>query len=155
MGRTPEEMFAASRDLKQLTDIIYGEGASTDNDVMAMQGSSVLNRLESNRKKEFGEETIGNIGEVGYNAVKDNTDLYQQGVTGKFPDKTSEDAYKRAMAVASGLLKGTIPRHKAQFYFTEKEEMRIRNAGKKGKKEFDFDLVKRGEDSDGYRTYHY
>ena len=155
MARTPEEMFQASRDLKELTDIIYGEGASTDKDVMAMQGSSVLNRLESNRKKEFGEETIANIGARGYNAVKNNTDLYQQGVTGKFPDKTSETAYKKAMAVASGLLKGTIARHKAQFFFTEKEEMRIRDAGEKGKKEFDFDLVKRGEDSGDYRTYHY
>ena len=155
MSRTPEEMFQASRDLKELTDIIYGEGASTDKDVMAMQGSSVLNRLESNRKKEFGEETIANIGARGYNAVKNNTDLYQQGVTGKFPDKTSETAYKKAMAVASGLLKGTIARHKAQFFFTEKEEMRIRDAGEEGKKEFDFDLVKRGEDSGDYRTYHY
>jgi len=154
MSRSPEEMFQASKDLAQLTAIIYGEGASTSDEVMRMQGSSVLNRIEAGRLKEFG-SSIEEAGQKGYNAVKDNTDLYQQAVTGNFPDKNSENAYKRAMAQASGLLKGTIDRHKAQFFFTKKEEDRIRKAGEKGKKEFDFSLVKRGEDSGIYRTYHY
>ena len=144
------------QDLKQLTDLIYGDGASTSPEIMAMIGSTVLNRLDSGRIEEFG----GNMQEVinhqnAYYAAQDNTDLYQQGVSGNFPDETSQKAYKQAMAVASGLMKGSIDRHKAMFYFKEKEEMRIRNAGDDGKKEFNFDVVNRADDSGDYRTYTY
>jgi len=146
--------MADDRDLAQLAAIIYSEGASTKPEVKAMIGSTVLNRLESGRVEEFG-GNIGEIGQRGYYAVKDNTDLYQQATTGKFPDKVAEKAYKESLATASGLMKGTIDRHKAMFYFEEKEEMKIRNKGKAGKKQFNFDVVKRGEDSEKFRTYHY
>ena len=137
--------------INRVANIIYGEGASTKEDTMKMIGSSVLNRLDSGRTKEFG-GTIEEIGDKGYYAVKDNTDLYQQATNWNFPDKSSENAYKKAIAIASGLVKGTIDRHKAQFYFTPEE---IKKQKKKGKKAFDFDLVKEQGDVEMYKTFSY
>jgi hypothetical protein len=139
------------QDINQVAAIIYGEGASTDDETMRMIGSSVFNRLDANRAEEFG-DSIASVGQKGYYAVKDNTDLYQQAVTGKFPDKVSEDAYKRALAQASGLAKGTIDRHSAMFFFKDKE---VKNLKSKGSKVFNFDAVNEGETVGEYRTYSY
>jgi len=139
------------RDLAQLAAIIYGEGASTGEDTMKMIGSSVLNRLDAQKAKEFG-INLEEVGKKGYYAVKDNTDLYQQAITGNFPDKASENAYKRALAIGSGLMRGTIKRHKAQFYFTPKEITKLK---KKGKKAFDFNAVQEQGDVGDYRTFSY
>ena len=139
------------QDINQVAAIIYGEGASTDDETMRMIGSSVFNRLDANRAEEFG-DSIASIGQKGYYTVKDNTKLYQQAVTGKFPDKVSEDAYKRALAQASGLAKGTIDRHGAMFFFKNKEVKKLKA---KGKKAFNFDVVKELGDVGDYRTYSY
>ena len=143
--------MATDADIIQLAAIIYGEGASTDDEVMRMIGSSVLNRLDAEKLEEFG-GSIQEIGQKGYYAVKDNTDLYQQATTGKFPDTKSENAYKRAMAQASGLVKGTIDRHPAQFYFKPDEEKKLRA---KGKKAFNFNAVKKQSQVGDYNTYSY
>ncbi len=126
--------------LRDFTNVIYSEMAGKDDKHMIMVGSSVLNRLDSKRAKEFG-STLGEIirNPNAYYAVSKNSKLYQQAVSGKFPDEMSERAYKRAMAIASGLLKGTIDRVKGQFYFTNKE---IKKLKKQGKKVFDFKQVK-------------
>ena len=138
-------------ELKELAAIIYGEGASTNADVKAMIGSSVLNRRDAERYSEFG-TNIEEIGQKGYYASKDGTGLYQEAKSGKFKDDMSEKAYKESYAIASGLIKGTISRHEAQFYFTPKEITKLK---KKGKGAFNFDLVKQKGDMGDYKTFSY
>ena len=138
-------------DLKELAAIIHGEGASTKADVKTMIGSSVLNRLDAERYEEFG-ASMEEIGQKGYYAAKDGTTLYQNAKEGNFPDDMSEKSYKESYAIASGLIKGTIPRHDAMFFFTPPEETKLR---KKGKKHFNFDLVKSQGEVGDYNTYSY
>ena len=145
--------MASDADIAQLAAVIYGEGASTGEDVMSMIGSTVLNRLESGRVKEFG----GTLEEVinypnAYYAAQDENVPYKEALAGKFPNETAENAYKRAYATASGLYKGTIDRHKAMFFFTPPEETKLR---KKGRKVFDFKQVKEQGVVGDYNTYSY
>jgi len=141
-------------DLKELAAIMHGEGASTKANVKIMIGSSVLNRLDAEKYEEFG-ASMEEVGQKGYYAAKDGTELYQNAKEGNFPDDMSEKSYKETYAIASGLIKGTIDRHAAMFFFKQKEENRIRKAGAKGKKEFNFDLVKEQGQVGDYRTYSY
>lgn len=108
-------------DIYKVANGIYGEVGSEDYETMRMVGSSMLNRLEAGRGNEFGVD-IDDVLQKGYYAVKDNTPMYQQAVTQKFPDKLSENKYKQALQIASGLVKGTIERHPTQFFITPKEE---------------------------------
>lgn len=118
----------------QLANLIYGEVASEKSDTMEMVGSSALNRLEANKPEEFG-ATLEEVMNKGYYAVINNTDLYQQAITGKFPDKKSEDAYKKSLQIANGLIRGTIKRRKGHFYFKPEEVKKQKKAG------FDFGAV--------------
>jgi len=133
----------------QLAAAIYSEGASEDAEVMKMMGSSALNRLNSTRDSEFG-SNLSEVLQKGYYGVRDNTELYQQAITGKFPDKASENKYKQALAIASGLLRGTIKPSKGEFYFTEKEIQKM-----KKKKSFDFNQVKELGTVGKYRVFGY
>lgn len=135
----------------QLAAGIYSEVASEDSDTMKLVGSSIINRMNSNRDSEFG-VNLPEVMQKGYYGVRENTDLYQQAVTGKFPDKLSENKYKQALAIASGLLRGTIEPNKGEFYFTEKE---IQKMKKRGKKAFDFDQVKDLGQVGKYRVFGY
>lgn len=107
-------------DATMLTNAIYGESASEDYDTMVMVGSSALERLDAGRMKEFG-STLEEVLNKGYYAVSNPNVPYKQALEQKFPDELSETKYKQAMAIASGLLRGTIERHPAQFYLTPKE----------------------------------
>ena len=139
--------------LRNLTNLIYGEAGGADYKVMTMVGASALNRLDSKRTKEFG-STLGEVMQKpnAYYAVSKNSKMYQQAMSGKFPDEISEKAYKRSMAIASGLLKGTIERPKGHFYFTDPE---IKKLKKKGKKAFDFKKVKEVGKTGKYKVYSY
>ena len=121
--------------VKQIADIIYGENGSEDYDTMVMTGSSVLNRFLTTRDKEFG-TSIPEVGQKGYYAVSNNTPMYQQAVTGKFPDEASANKYKQALQVAYGLFKGTIEKHPAQFFFKKGEasglRKKLKSTGKVG-----------------------
>ena len=138
-------------DLMALTAMINGEGASADFDTKVMMGSSALNRLETGRLEEFG-GTLSEVTQKGYYAVINKNEPYQQAVSGKFPDKIAEKAWKQSLAIASGLIKGTIERKKGQFFFTDKEEKKLRKAGKK---KFDFDKVKSVGRTGKYNVYSY
>lgn len=116
-----------------LANMIYGEEAKGNMEVMKMIGSTALNRLESGKVDEFG----GDLNEVlqkGYFAVSNQNDPYQWASSGKFPDKVSENNYKKALQVAGGLLSGRIERVPGLFYMTDKE------LKKKMKPDSDFDL---------------
>lgn len=138
-------------DTTKLAAMIYGEGANQKPETMRKIGSTALNRLASGKIKEFG----GNLDEVlmkGYYAVKNNSPMYQEAVSGKFKDEVSETAYKQALAIASGLIKGTIKPDKGEFYFTQKE---INKLKKKGKKAFNFDAVKKLDEFEDYQMFGY
>jgi len=121
--------------VKQIADIIYGENGSEDYDTMVMTGSSVLNRFLTTKGEEFG-TSIPEVGQKGYKAVQNNTEMYQQAVSGKFPDEKSEAKYKQALQVAYGLYKGTIEKHPAQFFFKKGEatglRKKLKSTGKVG-----------------------
>ncbi len=141
-------------DAQRLASIIYAE-ADNNNDVMNMVGSSVLNRLESGKFEEFG----GDIENVIYSekspyyATKDgiNTQM-EQARMGKFPDDKSENKFKKALQIANGLIRGTIPRHKAMFFFTGSE---ISGMKRKKNPDFDFKKVKETGKVRKYHTYSY
>ena len=137
-------------ELKKLTNLIYGEGASADYDTRVMMGSSALNRLEANRVKEFG-STLDEVGQKGYYAISNPNVPYKQALSQKFPDEKSETAYKESMAIASGLLRGKIERAPGMFYFTKKEVAKL----KKTPKKFNFKAVKRVGDVGDYQVYTY
>lgn len=134
-----------------LTAMINGEGASSDFDTKVMIGSTAINRLKSQRLSEFG-GTLPEVTQKGYYAVINKNEPYKQAVSGKFPDKIAEKAWKQSLSIASGLLKGTIELKQGQFFFTDKEESKLR---KSGKKNFDFKLVKNVGKTGKYNVYSY
>jgi hypothetical protein len=137
-------------DTLYLAGMIYGEGASTDYDTMKLIGSTAINRLKSGRTKEFG----SNMAEVlrkGYYAVSNPNKPYKHIMEGKFPDEASTEKYKQALVIAGGLMRGTIEPDKGLFYFTPKEETKLR----KTPKVFDFKQVSEVNKVGGYSVYDY
>lgn len=127
--------------------LVYAEAAGESDDFKKMVGSTVLNRLDSGRVKEFG-SNIDEIAVKGYSSVNGN--LYKQAMSGSFPDKVSEEAFKKSMAIFSGLAKGTIKRTDGEFFFTDKEIEKLKN-----KKAFNFDLVSETGKVKGFRVFKY
>ena len=123
-------------DVLALGAMIYGENGGENYDTMVMTGSSALNRLEANRPEEFG-ATLPEVLQKGYYAVSQNSPMFQQAMSGKFPDEKSELAFKKAMQVSYGLIEGTIPRTKGQFFFKKGEakslRKKLKSVGKTGK----------------------
>lgn len=148
------DQFNPSEDAKQLANLIYAEVGNQKNDVMKMVGSTVLNRVESGRVEEFGR----NINEVIYSekspyyASYNNTKQFQQALTGKFPDKISERAYKKSLQIANGLIRGTIERHPGMFFFEGRE---ISSQKRKKKGGFNFKIVKGTGKVGKYHTFAY
>ena len=143
--------MAESQEVTALANMIYGEAAGEDYDTMKMVGSSAINRYLSPRDKEFG-GTIDQVLQKGYYAVNHPNTPFKQAVSQKFPDKKSLEAYKRAYAIASGLIKGNIKRDNVHFYFTEDE---IKKLEKAGKRKFDFKQVKETGKLKKYRLFSY
>ncbi len=125
---SPEDIVAIQR-------AVYGEAAGSDDDTMKMIAQSIINRANSGRGKEFG-ETIPDILNKGYYAVKSPNTPYKQALSGEFPDTQSKAAWGRAQKIVDIVLsEPETGGH--QFYFTPEEEENLRN-----KKSFNFDLVK-------------
>ncbi len=141
----------ADQDLINLTNALYGEVASEDRDTMIMVGSTMLNRLEANRPNEFG-STVPEVLQKGYYAVSNPNVPYRQAITRNFPDKNSENKYKQALAVMSGLKKGTIDRREGHFYFTDAE---IKKMKRRKKKTFNFKLVEPRGEAGQYKVFGY
>ena len=95
-------------DVVQLANMMYGENASEDYDTMVMTGSSAMQRLLANKPKEFG-ATLPEVLQKGYCSVSQNSPMYQQASSGKFPDEKSELKYKQAMQIGYGLKKWITP----------------------------------------------
>lgn len=132
-----------------LAAMISGESISEDYDTMHMVGSSAINRANANRPDEFG-SSLPEILQKGYYAVQNQNTPYTQAVTQSFPDKKSEDKYKQALAIASGLYKGTIKPREGMFYFTDDEIKKL-----KRKKSFNFKAVKEHGKVGKYTVFSY
>jgi hypothetical protein len=137
-------------DIVSLANIIYGEAADQSPEVMKMVGSSVIRRAVSGRAEEFG-ATIPEVIQKGYYAAKNPNIPYKQALAQQFPDKNSENKYKQALQIASGLFKGTIEPDNVMFYFTNKEINKL----SKNKKAFNFQAVKKTGESGDYKTFSY
>lgn len=138
-------------DVVAMAATIYGENASEDYDTMVMTGSTMLNRLDADRPKEFG-SSVQEIARKGYYAVKDNSPTFQQAITGRFPDAQSEKKWKQALQIAYGLKTGSIDRVGGHFYFTDSEVKKLKAAGKKV---FDFTQVKKIGRTGKYNVFSY
>lgn len=121
-------------ELLDLAATMFGEEATGNIKNLEMIGSSILNRVESGRAEEFG-ATIPEVTQKGYYAKSQMNDPYKWAVEGNFPDKDSEKYFKKALQIASGLMSGKIERRKGQFYFTDDEMKKQKDAG------FDFKQV--------------
>jgi spore germination cell wall hydrolase CwlJ-like protein len=145
-----EEIMAREETIR-LANMIYGEVGSLDEETMAKVGSTMFNRMNAGREQEFGLSQM-DVLRKGYNAVKDSNDPYTWATTGKFPNKDEEGRYKKALQVAYGLEMGSIPIQEGMFFFTPKEEARMR---KQGKKVFDFSQVRKVGNDKNYNYYSY
>lgn len=125
-------------DVINIANTIYGENGGEDYETMVMTGSSLLNRVEAGKPQEFGEDITDAMWK-GYYAVNQDSPMFQQAATQQFPDEKSANAYKQALQIAYGLKAGTIPRHKAQFFFKDGEakslRKKLKSTGKVGKYE--------------------
>lgn len=137
-------------DLTTLTNLIYGEAANQDAKVMKMVGSSAINRMNSGRTKEFG-GTLDEIARKGYYAVSNPNEPMKEAMSQKFRSPESENKYKQAMSIASGLLRGTIEPDKGMFYFKKDEIAKL----KKTPKVFNFKMVKSVGKSGDYEVFDY
>lgn len=137
-----------------LAALIYGEGGSENDATMIMQGSTVLNRRDSGRVQEFGDtvESVIMSPNSPYYAAFNNTEQFQQAVTQQFPDELSERKFKRALQIANGLIRGTIPRHEGMFFFEGKEVSALKRSKKK---KFDFKQVRETGKVGKYHTFTY
>ena len=138
-------------DVHVLAALINGEAAGSDRETKIMVGSSALKRLAANKPEEFG-STLQEVAQKGYYTVKDQNEPFKQAVTGNFPDKKAENAFKESLSIASGLIKGGIEQKNVMFYFKPSEETKMR---KKGSKVFNFSAVKPSDSVGGYNTYTY
>jgi hypothetical protein len=135
---------------KLIADAVFGEGANQPIEVRKMIASTIINRLNSSRKKEFG-ETPEEVLNRGFYAVSNPNVPYKQASAQKFPDKKSENIYKETLQLVSGMLKGKISPDKGEFYFTNKEIVNL----KKNPKRFDFAKVKHQGKSGDYQVFSY
>jgi len=137
-------------DIINIANAIYGEAANQPADIMKMVGSTIVNRALSGRHQEFG-ASFPEIIQKGYYAASNPNVPYKQALAQKFPDSKSENQYKQALQIASGLVKGTIKPDEGLFYFTDKEINKL----KKNPKAFNFKKVKEVGKSGGYRVFKY
>lgn len=129
--------------------IVYAEAAGQNDEFKKAVGSTFLNRIDSPRKTEYG-MTPKEVAQKGYYSVSQNSDLFKQAMSQKFPDEKSEIAFKKSVALFSGLAKGMIKRSNAEFMFNDKEVAKL-----KRKKAFNFDLVEETEEIQGFTFYKY
>lgn len=121
-------------ELLDLAATMFGEEAQGNEEVLRMVGSSVLNRRDAGRVKEWG-STIPEITQMGYYAKQNQNDPYRAAISGQFNNKEDENRFKRALQIASGLLDGSIERVGGEFFFTDDEMVSQREKG------FNFDEV--------------
>ena len=133
---------------RMITNAVYGEGADASSEVKAMIASTIINRMEANRPKEFGKD-VPEILNKGYYAVSNPNEPYKQAISGNIQDELSKRAYKETEDVVESVLGGN--KQKGMFYFTPDEEVKLRPNPKK----FNFNMVKPVGKVGKYNVYSY
>ena len=134
MAQKPKGIKLTEDDIAAIQRAVYGEVASEDYATMKMVAQSIVNRLLSGRKKEFG-SNLSKILQKGYYAVKNPNQPYRQALSGKFEDKTSTEKWLQAQKAVSDVIKNQ-DWGEAMFYFTPEEVKKQTEA-----KTFDFTQV--------------
>jgi hypothetical protein len=134
----------------EIAKAVHGEGAGASKEFRKMVASTILNRIESGRTKEFG-SSLPEVLQKGYYAVSNPNTPYKEASSMKFKDKASENSFKETLQLVSGLIKGTIERDKGLFYFNQKELARL----KKNPKAFDLSKVKNVGGVDNFQVFDY
>lgn len=144
-------MAISAQALLPVVATVEGEGANQDYKTKVKIASTILNRFESG-KKEFGAED-GSISKVlnhGYDSFRNQTPVVQQVLSGKYGDPIAERSAKESLGIVSGLVKGAIPRDKAQFFMTPKAAANLAKS-----KKFDFKKVVDVGKSGAFNFYAY
>ena len=143
-------------DLEHLRDIIFAE-ADDDEENMRMIGSTVLNRMEAKKGKEFG-SNIPEIIKKGYYGISNPQYKLAEGKT--FSDIASAMKFKKAHVIAEKLLSDKKYRSQGMFYFTPEEEEKLkveneRRIKNKQPHKFNFGVVKLVGKTKRYNVYSY
>lgn len=141
-----------------ISQAVFGEAAGEPTDVQKMVIQTVLNRLRSGRKKEFG----GNVNDIlkrGYYAVSNPNDPYKQAMSGVFPDVNSKAKFGRVKKLLDAVL-ADQDYGQGHFYFTPEEEkkLRLKNIQRQAAKRppaFNFSAVKPFGQVGKYNVYGY
>ena len=100
--------------------------------------------FEARRPKDF-----DTLMDSTFSAVKFSNQPYKEAMSGKVP-KSSKTRWDQAMRIANGLMSGGINPVAGQFYFTEDEINKM-----KGRKSFDFSIVKEVGTIGKYKIFSY
>lgn len=149
MGKPTVNLNLAPAIRKAIAQMAYAENASEGDDVVKMTIQTALNRYLSGRGEFAKGPGMKDILKEGYYAVKKNSPLYQQAVSGKFPDKQSQIRYAQIEKLLEAIL-ADKDYGQAMFYFTPEERERMIR-----EKEFDFKKVKPTGKVGKYETYSY
>jgi len=136
------------QDLVAISQAVFGEGAGADPEFQKMVTQTILNRIRSGRKKEFGANTQ-EVLYKGYNAVKNPNEPYKTITGGEPLDPSSKRAYGQIEGLVNAIV-ADKDYGNAMFYFTPEEE-----EGLKAKKAFNFNAVKPTGMVGKFRTYGY
>jgi hypothetical protein len=134
----------------EIAKAVHGEGAGASKEFRKMVASTILNRADAGRGKEFG-GSIPEILQKGYYAVSNPNEPYKEASSMKFKSKESENSFKETLQLVSGMMKGTIKRYPGLFYFNAKEVARL----KKSPREFDLSKVRDVGGVDSFRVFDY
>lgn len=145
----PTDIELSPDDIAAIARMAYGENAGEDNDTVKMTIQTALNRLRSGKTKEFGGD-IPTVLKKGYYAVSKNSPLYQQAVSGKFPDVKSKARAAEIQKLTEAVV-GDKDYGEGMFYFTSDEEKKLR----KTPKAFNFKAVKPKGKVGKYNVYAY
>lgn len=125
-------MQILDKDIPAIMQMVYGEAAGSSSEEMKMITQTVINRLRSKRKKEFG-RNVQEVLNKGCYAVKNKNKPYQQAVSGEFSDPFSQQAWSNVQEVVNHIL-SQEDYGNAMFYFTPNEVKKQTE-----EKTFDFD----------------
>lgn len=146
----------------QMLATAHGESRGQPEDFKINVASSLVDRLENFQKYWGFRGTYDNMLQEEYYAVRDAKSGKNNGYAEAmeylqkkkpFPSKADEEDFKKTVQIMGGVIKGTIPRTKAQFYFNSKEE-------KSARKSMDFKLLEqvgstKSKNGTEYKTYRY
>lgn len=149
VDETPYLVNLLNQNKYDITSGIYAEMRGKDQKYWNMALSSLVNRIG---KREWADMDLPELMNKSFYAVSDTSKNkgWEHAQSGNFPDKESENKFKRILAFVNRAIAGDIELNDNQFYFTKKEEVK---AAKNGN--IDFKLLKKTGRVGNFNTYKY